>query len=569
MKLRVLIPVLAMLLAGGCSTGPVVAPTSGQPESAATGAYAHQLALEHVIDGSVYEMKGEYAKAILEYQDALRYEKNDAIYYALARDYSRLGKHALAIEFGKEAIRLNPERVEYRESLAEAYEVAGEFDSAAAQYEVAVSRDSGDIRSFFNLARMYQAHKPLKALDVYEGMVQRFGPIWDVLFQIADLSNKLGKLDQSINALAQMVHLDPGNQELVRTLGQTYLRAGKQDSALKIFQDLRLRSPDNLDYRADLAGVYLEKKEYAKAAENFRPILADDSVAIESKLRIGELYFNQIDKDSTLAPIADSIFQRIRDGAPADWRPYWFLGAIASITHNDSVAIENFSKVTSLASWNADGWVYLASVYLGQNRYADGARTLEAALRVLPDDFRVNFFLGVAYSRLNRNEDAVRVLEHARVLNPKDVDAVAQLALIYDGMKDYAKSDSLYELAIGMAPDNDLVLNNYGYSLAERGLQLDRALEMAKKAVQAKPHNSSYLDTMGWIYFRLGNFSDAEKYVRQAVTEGEASAVVHEHLGDIYFKLNKKQEALEQWNAALKLDENNAGLKSKISRGTL
>jgi Tfp pilus assembly protein PilF len=188
---------------------------------------------------------------------------------------------------------------------------------------------------------------------------------------------------------------------------------------------------------------------------------------------------------------------------------------------------------------------------------------------VVPDDFRINFLLGVAYNRSGRNQEAALTLEKARQINPRDIDAIGQLALVYEQLKQQDEADSLYEEALRLDPHNHLILNNYSYSLAERDVQLDRALEMAKTAVDAEPSLASYLDTIGWVYFRLGRYEQAENYVKKAVTSGEASAVVYEHLGDIYYKLNKLSEALEQWNAALKLDQNNTVLREKINRGSL
>jgi tetratricopeptide (TPR) repeat protein len=325
--------------------------------------------------------------------------------------------------------------------------------------------------------------------------------------------------------------------------------------------------PANLEYQAEIAGIWLLKKDYSRAAETFGPILDRDTVSVDVKIRIGELYFGQIDKDSTLIPVTQKIFEQIRDKHPADWRPYWFLGGVASAKRDDSLAVRSFRKVTELASWNADGWVFLSSVYLTKNDFPRSIEILEAAQKAVPEDFRVNFFLGVAYSRVGRNQDAAKVLEKARQINPRDVEAIAQLALVYDGLKNVEESDSLYEEALRIDPQNHLVLNNYGYSLADRGLQLGRALEMAKKAVEAQPDNTSYLDTIGWVHFRLGRYREAETYLQKAVSKGEASAVVYEHLGDVYYKLNEMEKAQEQWKAALKLDTNNTALREKISRG--
>jgi tetratricopeptide (TPR) repeat protein len=553
----------------GCSSSKEAAPAAGSPHRSATEEMAHDLALQHFVDGSLYEMKGEYAQAVLEYQDALRYEKNDAIFFAIAKCYSQLGKHALAIEAAKEAVRLAPDKSDYRRTLADVYLAAFEIDSAAAQYEALLQHDSNSVDVWYSLARLYQARRPLKALEVYEKIIDRFGPQWDVLLQMAELYNTLGKFDKAAAALQSMLTIDPSNVELKRNLAQAYMRAEKYDDAYTVFSELRELDPNNIEYIGDVATIHLLKKDYAKASELFEVILTRDSVGVDTKLRVGEMYFGQLQKDSTLVPVALSVFERIRGKHPDDWRCYWFLGAIGAVARIDSIAIPNLKRVTELASWNADGWVYLASVLMEKNKYSDVASLLEAALKILPDDFQVNFYLGVAYSRLNKNIDAARVLEHAHELNAKDINAVSQLALVYDGMKKYEESDKLYEEALKLDPQNATLLNNYGYSLADRGIQLQRALDMAKKAVDAQPDNPSFLDTIGWVYYRLGRFKEAETYVERAIKKGEVSPVVYEHLGDIYFRLNDKEKAKEEWDRALKLDQSNTALREKIARGTL
>jgi tetratricopeptide (TPR) repeat protein len=91
---------------------------------------------------------------------------------------------------------------------------------------------------------------------------------------------------------------------------------------------------------------------------------------------------------------------------------------------------------------------------------------------------------------------------------------------------------------------------------------------MSKKAVAQQPENQSYLDTYGWVHFKLGNYVEAEKYIKKAIEQGNANAVLYDHLGDVYMRLNDAERALEQWHIALKLDANNVALKEKIQRTT-
>jgi tetratricopeptide (TPR) repeat protein len=553
---------LAGCAGGGKTTVPAAPPSHRSVEAG----HGRDIALQHFIDGSVFELKGDFAQAVLEYQDALRDEPDHAIYQALARCYSALGKHTLAIEAGKEAVRLNPDNLEYRSTLAQVYVAAFEIDSAAAEYEELVRRDPGSLDSRYNLARLYQGRKPLKALEVYTGIIDQFGPEWDVLLQIAEIQSSIGEHEKSARALMGMLELDPGNQQLKQSIAQAFIRAGKLDTALAVLRDLQEVDPDNLDYRSEIAGIYLRQKEYARASREFAPVLDGDSVSVETKLKVGELYFQQLEQDSSLAPVAIELFARIRAAHPDDWRPCWFLGGIGALTGNDSLAEANFRKVTELAGWNADAWVYLSSVFLEKNDYAEVAKVLESAVRVAPDDFRVNFFLGVAYTRLERTADAIRVLEHARSINPDDVNAIIQLALVYDGLKDYGETDRLYQEALQLDPENHLAQNNYSYSLAERSMKLEEALAMATRAVEAQPENQSYLDTLGWVCFRLGKFDQAEHYIRLAIDKGEATSVLHEHLGDVYEGMQDRERAIEQWNIALRLDPSNTALHEKIER---
>ena len=565
----VLAGALGLCLAG-CGTGERAA-VAHRPTAAESAQmdFRREVALTHFIAGSVYELKGEYAQAALEYQEALRADSNHAMYFALAKCYSALNKPALAIDAAHDAVRLAPDKIVYRKLLADISAAAYDLDGAAAQYEEIIARDSSNVEAWYNLARVLQVKKPLRALETYERFTARFGPEWDVLLQTADLCNKLGQAKRAAAALSEMVDIDPGNKELRRTLAQTEIRAGDLDSALAVYDRLREMDPFNLGYQAEIAGVWLLKKDYRRAAQMFDPILKKDTVSVDTKVHIGELYYGQMEKDSTLVPVTQEIFEKIRDANPKDWRPYWFLGGIASNRKDDSLAVKNFRRVTELAGWNADGWVFLSSVYLTKNDFQHSVGILEMAEKAVPDDFRVNFFLGVAYSRVGRNPDAARVLEKARQISPRDTEAIAQLALVYDSMKRNDDSDSLYEEVLRINPDFSLALNNYAYSLADRGLQLDRALVMARKALAGSPDNASYLDTMGWVYFRLGRYRDAESYVKKAISRGEVSAVVHEHMGDIYFKLNDTDRALEHWNAALKLDESNSLLRDKITRRSL
>ena len=93
----------------------------------------------------------------------------------------------------------------------------------------------------------------------------------------------------------------------------------------------------------------------------------------------------------------------------------------------------------------------------------------------------------------------------------------------------------------------------FGYHMAERGEKLEEALAMIQRAVNADPSNRSYLDSLGWAYFKLGRLDEAERYLTRAAEGGNKSPAVFEHLGDLYDKQGRREEAIGAWQKALSL----------------
>ncbi len=145
-------------------------------------------------------------------------------------------------------------------------------------------------------------------------------------------------------------------------------------------------------------------------------------------------------------------------------------------------------------------------------------------------------------------------------------EALAALGLLHARKKDQEASDAFYQQALALHPDNTLALNNYAYGLAERGTRLAEAREMARRAVALDPQNPSYLDTLGWIYFKLNQFDEARKWIGQAVDLGPVSAAVYDHYGDVHARLGDFDAARSFWRKALDLSPGNQALQLKLER---
>jgi Flp pilus assembly protein TadD len=128
-------------------------------------------------------------------------------------------------------------------------------------------------------------------------------------------------------------------------------------------------------------------------------------------------------------------------------------------------------------------------------------------------------------------------------------------------------AESSYREALRVAPDDPYVLHNVGYFLVEQDKNLAEALQLIRRAVDAQPTNPYFLDGLGWAYFKLGHLDEAERYIGESVRLDGTSLLPQEHLGDVYSRQGKVQQARAAWGKALSLSvtaESTARLKGKL-----
>lgn len=557
-------------------------------------------AIEHFVNGSVYEAQSNFNAAVNELEKALQYDSSAGIYYSLSKNYLFTNKLIQSLNSIKKAVKLDSTKIEYYDLMADVLSAARNYDSAITVLEKAALIEPNNINLYYKLARLYEISKPLEAISIYEKLIELVGPDWNLLVRIGELYEKTGNLDLALESIERLLKIDPSNTQIKLLLADFNQRAGNSDKALQIINDLLELTPNDIAIREKKALLLVGMEEWEEASAEFNYIIEDSTVNLEAKINIAASYYEKSLNDSSLLPIAKNLFEKI-DKDTLDWQVKMYLGAIAFSDGNDSLAINNFKYVTENANWNVQAWIRLGGLLYDNGKYEEAEKILSEAVESFPQDFAINFILGLslvqlekqsqaekylakavelnpndvnalsAYgytlSQLKKNDEAIRYIKHALVINPDDVNLIGTLGLIYNSIEMHTESDSAYERALQLDPENSLINNNYSYALAVRGEQLDRALEMVKKAVAADSLNSSYLDTMGWVYFKIGEYEHAKKYLEKAIQVGGESAVMLDHLGDVEFKLGNSLKAVELWKKALDLDPEKTEIKIKIEKG--
>ena len=308
-----------------------------------------------------------------------------------------------------------------------------------------------------------------------------------------------------------------------------------------------------------LQRIYRKQRNWKGIEELYLPIVEKDSTNIEARIILSENYFLQQKNDKAkkyLIPVLKDDHFR-----PAALE---LLGRIEFEDENYAEALNYFTLLTQEYPDDKFGWIFSAIIYNRNNDYEKSVVTLQSGLNIFPNDTDLLGMYGNSLDQAGRSKDAIAPLKKVLSLDSTDVGALGSLAAVYDKLKMWNQSDSLYRVGLVHFPENALLLNNFGYSLCERGVMLDSAREMSEKALKLEPDNGAYLDTYGWINYRLGDYEKALEYIQKALKVHEDSAEVLEHLGDVYFKLGNKTESARYWRNALEKDPSNTQLEQKI-----
>ncbi|HOI29594.1 MAG TPA: tetratricopeptide repeat protein [Melioribacteraceae bacterium] len=593
---------LMIIISAGCSSNSVKVAGTADKESKSIITSTGKIAQEKFINGSMLELKGEYESAINEYLDALKYDPQAGIHFAIAKNYYKLNKLSSAIQHSRRAVQLDSTNSEYLYLLASIYSSSRLDDSSMVVYEKIIARDSSNYPAFYQLALLNEKNRPTYALSIYNKLVGLLGPEWNLLIRIIDLNERLGNIDETISTFEELLNLNPSDLRLQKVLIESYLKTKKYDKAHKLIDESLISFPDDLNLYEMKGAAYIQTEEWKNAFDQYSRLLRSEEIGYENKLGIGTIFLNAVEKNSINLNYAKEIFVRLNRDT-TDWQLNAYLGEIEIRLKNDSLAIDYFKKATELAEWNNQLWIRLGGTLFDNGKYQLVVDLLKKGVQSFPNDFAINLIYGLALSQqgnhrsakeylgkavkinpnditvltaygytlnqLKEDDEALVYLNKAMIFSPNDIQVIGMTALIYESKGEYSKSDSLYSLAMSLDPGNALILNNYAYSLAERGVRIDEALEWSSNAVNIEPENPSYLDTLGWIYFRLNDFEKARSYIEKSLKYENNSGTVLDHLGDVYYKLGDKPKALEFWKKALDVEPNNNKFKEKIEKGEL
>lgn len=490
-------------------------------------------AMDYFINGTSLQLQGNrHAEAILEFQQSLRYDSSATTLRAMARSYAALRKFDLAEETMQRAIAFDSSSAESWELLAEIMITQGRYDEALTAYE-RLRGLAPTKRQLYTLGRLYEPRSADKAIEVFEQLVA-IDPDESVLRRLADLYARTRQSEKRTWTLERAAKIDPTNADIAAELASIYVSTDRFEALDSILRQWSMPASSTAGENVWLAAI---------------TSFLDDTLATVSHATV-------------VNAMLDSAMKR--DGR--QWRVLVAGGALALRMEDTERARSMLTKAVRSVKGISDVAISAAQTYMSFQRYQEAYDVLAHTLVSFPYDPRFLYMMGFCMQQLDADSVAVQFYRRAIGVDSLYLDAWIQLGAVYDGMGLAERSDSAYERALLIDPDNHLANNNYAYSLSVRNKDLVLARSMSWRALQQYPSNPAYLDTYGWVLYQLGEFDKARTYLERCIARGGGNATHYEHLGDVMEQLGFIDEAVHAWQEAMRRDPERTSLQNKISK---
>ena len=438
--------------------------------------------------------------------------------------------------------------------LVEAYAGAGRSADAIAWLE---ERTANDTRLLPALADFYERERRWSdAAAAYAKAVQRAPRNLDLKSRYASaLMNSGGRanIEKARTALVELAAARPTDVQSLYLLSQAQRRLGdfkEAEAAARRIIAQNNRSP--WGYSA-LADALESQRQYQSVADELAPVVVQNrgkaAEGFDIRILLPHLGFayqeiGQFDK-------AIATFDEARTLSPDNPAIVGYL-IEANIAAKKYAAAVDVAKAALAQNPNDLQLTRLEAQALRHSGKADqGIALLAEAVKQHAQDPLAYVSLARAYAESEQAAQAVNVLQDAQAKFPTNDGIAFELGTVLDKQKRFADAESAFRQVLTRDPENATALNYIGYMLAERGERLDESVTYLKRALVIEPDNASFLDSLGWAYFKADQLDLAETNLRRAADQLKANSVIQEHFGQVLFKLGRYDEAIAAWTRAL------------------
>jgi tetratricopeptide (TPR) repeat protein len=335
----------------------------------------------------------------------------------------------------------------------------------------------------------------------------------------------------------------------------------KPDDAIAFLVQFTKANPDARSAAGALAQLYVERKRYAEARTLFQRLWDGDRSAREFEFGVAVISMQMKDWDQ-----AESLFNDLKRANYGDnGAVELYLAQIAEERGNYAEAVERYKAVPE----SERGWLAklrVAAMMAKQGKVAE-ARKYLGDLPAVTIEQRVQ--VRQAEAQLLRDTDdlagAYAVLGQGLKEHPDSPELLYDMAMVAEKLDKLDDAEARLRRVVELKPDDAQSLNALGYTLVDRTQRTAEGLALIERAHKLSPDDPFILDSMGWAMFKLGRYSEAERYLRRAMEE-RPDAEIAAHLGEVLWAAGERDRAQEVWQSQLKVTPDNVLLLETVRR---
>jgi tetratricopeptide (TPR) repeat protein len=502
--------------------------------------------------------------AIKEYETIARLKPDDLeTHLLLGQLYGLAHDSAKAEEQFKDAQKIDSTSEEVVLSIARLYTEQGDINKAIKSI-TDVPEEDRTARMDFALAGLYDETKqPKKAAAAYQATLDQDPDNADAKRGLAAALSAAGQMDAAAKVYAQILGSDPQDAQAMIHEADIQRQQGHYEQALATLQKAGAIVSDNLELNYDEALCYDALGHYDEAISTLTTILnsteSKDGKYAEGDRSNRALFLERlgiVEREAGKVADAEITFQQMALlGGDIQPRATDYEVETYHDAHQFPQALKAAADAAKAMPSNHDVQLTYASQLADAGKLDDAIKLAQAQLNGTPDDRFVYYTIALIYQRTHHYKEANQQLDKADALAAQPQDKVVvdfSRGMLYDQQKLYEQAEAEYRKGLALDPKNATIENDLGYLLAERGVKLDEAVTMLKKAVDYDPQNGAYLDSLAWAYYKQGQYALAEDYEQKAVLRMGTDPALLDHLGEIYAKNGKLQQAIFEWQKSLK-----------------
>ena len=477
-----------------------------------------------------------------------------------------------ALTMAEKAVTLDPKNVEYKMLYVELLSAKKEVQKSIEVWKEILNLDNKNINRHLQMVSVYvNAAMPYAAINTLDSALILFGNRPEILGYQQYIYQGVKMHDKAIEAGNALIKITPNSAETHTNLAKSYIAASNDSLAWKHLDRAIEIDPTNIDVLIARADMFYSQGKMPEYLTTIGMIFASDRLDLDTKIGYFKKFVEKPEFYQNHIMLVEGVINSLRLAYPNSYK--------ADVLYaRHLINMRELKKALSVYKLHLNDSINQEDVYsniIGLESYIKESRDSiikynNLARDLFPNSLDMQLNVSSIYLQQKEYKEAIKVATEA--LDIAETDSLKStiygfIGDIYSEMGKQPTTYKYYKKALKYNKSNIMVLNNYSYFLSEEGKELEKALTMSSLVIASEPDNATYLDTYGWILYKLERYEEAKKHLRRAIALSDKdNDVLMLHLGDVFFALGDTFSAELYWDKASKAGASDSDIAERKAK---